>query len=163
MDSPYQLRHINSHTDHTNSINLSWPEQSSQCSDLRSAPLSSETDSPRSYYTARGSPLTTRTDSPRLSYTANESPSPYNPTNSTSTMCSNMSFPCTVTSINSYKSHKNVFYPRRVHPPLPVTVSLELEHVSISPDVRFYLLSLFMNTDTPALHVGRDLTSPVPL
>ncbi len=46
---------------------------------------------------------------------------------------SNLSFPYSVTSINSYKSRKNVLYPRRAHPP-PVAVSLEY---IVSPDVRF--------------------------
>src|SRR6266702_4236057 len=35
----------------------------------------------------------------------------------TSTVSSNISFSYSVTSINSYKSRKNVLYPRRAHPP----------------------------------------------
>ena len=110
----------------------------------RGSPRSTRTDSPRSYYTPRESPRSIRTDSPRLSYTANELPSPYLPTNSTSTTSTSISVPYTVKTVNSHKSRKNVLYPRRVHPPLPVTVSLELEHVSISHDVRFFLCGLFL-------------------
>ncbi len=61
------------------------------------------------------------TDSSRQSYyTANTSLS-----SPTSTCSSNMSFPYTVTSIHSYKSNKNVLYPRRVHPP-PVALASQV-------------------------------------
>ena len=75
-------------------------------------------------------------------YSAVSSPS-YSTTNSGSTWSSNMSFPYSVTSINSHKSRKNVLYPRRTHqptllrpPPFAVPVPAELSH-----DVR--LLSSF--------------------
>ncbi|KAH9049227.1 hypothetical protein EDB83DRAFT_1403816 [Lactarius deliciosus] len=67
-------------------------------------------------------------------YTANSSLSQSSTTQTVyrnSTASSNLSFPYTVTSINSYKSRKNVLYPRRAHPP-PVTVSPEY---IISPDL----------------------------
>lgn len=81
-------------------------------------------------------------------YSANTSPLSYL---SSSTRSSIMSFPFSVTSINSYKSRKNVLYPRRVHP-LPVAVASE--H-SVSPDVRFlsgFPLSLLLNTHTLTSH-----------
>lgn len=65
-------------------------------------------------------------------YSADTSPMSHLSTYSSSTQSSNLSFPFSVTSINSYKSRKNVLYPRRVHP-LPVAVASER---SVSPDVR---------------------------
>ena len=82
-------------------------------------------------------------------YTANTSILSYSTTDSTSPQSSDMSFPYSVTSINSRKSRKNVLYPRRVHPP-PVAVSSE--H-SLPPDVRFFKISFcyfLPNTDAPA-------------
>ncbi|KAH9044944.1 hypothetical protein EDB83DRAFT_1563530 [Lactarius deliciosus] len=72
----------------------------------------------------------------RSYYTANTSLSHSSPlqtmfTNSTAS--SNPSFPYSVTSVNSYKSRKNVLYPRRAHPP-PVVVSPEY---IVSPNVRY--------------------------
>ena len=83
----------------------------------------SNTSSLQSYYTANC------TVNSALSY----------PTmNSASTRSSEMSFPYSVTSINSRKSRKNVLYPRRAH---PLPVAAPSEHVSISSDVHFFLPS----------------------
>lgn len=67
-------------------------------------------------------------------YSARESPS-NSTTNPASTPSSDMSFPYSVTSINSRKSRKNVLYPRREHPP---PVAAAPEHSSISLDVHFF-------------------------
>jgi|SRR6266702_2671863 len=68
-----------------------------------------------------GRPASLRsTDSSLQSYyTADTSPS-----SPTSTCSSNMSFPYSVTSVHSYKSKKNILYPRREHPPPANTVVL---------------------------------------
>ncbi|KAF8266697.1 hypothetical protein EI94DRAFT_148132 [Lactarius quietus] len=102
------------------------------------SPRSSHIESPRtsSYYSAstRGSPRSSRIESPRSRHTSNELPSsclPTLPTTSTSTIPSNTSFPFTIRSVNSSKSRKNVHYPGRA----PPTAPLELEHVSISPEI----------------------------
>ncbi|KAI9436564.1 hypothetical protein H4582DRAFT_2078182 [Lactarius indigo] len=71
-----------------------------------SAPLLSTDSSHQSYYTTNTSP-----------------PSP------TSTRSSNtMSSPYTVTSVHSYKSNKNVSYPRREHPPPAASSSQDHVH-----------------------------------
>ncbi|KAF8266703.1 hypothetical protein EI94DRAFT_1732492 [Lactarius quietus] len=107
---------------------------------------------------ARGSPLSTNSSS--LSYyTANSSPLSQLTAISTSTQSSNLSYPYSVTSINSYKSRKNVLYPRRVHP-LPVAVPLE---PSTSPDalliwqVWFLSTILLPCTETRLVPAGRVL------
>ena len=142
----------------TDVISLWWLEQPSRYSDLHSGPElhvlpSSATSAFEFRRLGKGSPLSSGTDSHHLSYTANELPLPYLPTNSISTMYFNMSFLYyTVASISSYKSHKNVSYPRRVHLPLLVT-SLELGHISISPNFCFHpFLNLFMNMYAPWSH-----------
>ena len=83
--------------------------------EIRKGSLLSIDSLPQSYYTAHTSLLSHLT------------------TNTASTQSSNLSFPYSVTSVNSYKSRKNVLYPRRVHP-LPVTVP-------VSTDVCFFLVS----------------------
>ncbi|KAI9430817.1 hypothetical protein H4582DRAFT_1350408 [Lactarius indigo] len=99
------------------------------------------------------------TDSSSQSYhTANMSP--YIAANSTSTSSSIRSFPYSVTSIGSYKSRKNVLYPRRVHP-LPVAVSSG-HSVSVSPDaliwqVRFLCTTLLPYAETRLVSAGRVL------
>jgi hypothetical protein len=95
-----------------------------------------------SYYTAPDlRPSHTSSLQSHSYYSAVSSPS-YSTTNSGSTWSSNMSFPYSVTSINSRKSRKNVLYPRRTHPPTPtmppppplaVPVPAELSH-----DVRLF-------------------------
>jgi hypothetical protein len=148
MDT-YGLQPANPHTDHADASGL-WPEQH-----LRYPVHLSEPEPPRS------------TDSSYRSYhTANASPLSYLTTNSTSTLSSNMSFPFSVTSINSRKSRKNVLYPRRVHPPPLLPVPVAPEHPA-SSDVRFLsfllLLILGLTTDAPALYIAPSLASPVPL
>lgn len=66
-----------------------------------------------------------------------------------STASSNPSFPYSVTSVNSYKSRKNVLYPHRAHPP-PVVVSPEY---IVSPnvliwEVRFLCANLLPQAET---------------
>ncbi|KAH9017396.1 hypothetical protein EDB85DRAFT_2016484 [Lactarius pseudohatsudake] len=56
-----------------------------------------------------------------------------------------MSFPYSVTSINSRKSRKNVLYPRREHPP-PVAAS---EHSSISLDALIWRVRFLCTTLLP--------------
>jgi hypothetical protein len=85
-------------------------------------------------------------------YSASTSPLSYLSTNSSSTRSSTLSVPFTVTSINSYKSRKNVLYPRRVHPaPVPVA-----SQQSVSPDVRlsppfchFYQIRILLSLHRP--------------
>ncbi|KAI9430814.1 hypothetical protein H4582DRAFT_2014085 [Lactarius indigo] len=101
------------------------------------------------------------TDSSHQSYyTADTSPLSYLTTSSNSTLSSNASFPYSVTSINSYKSRKNVLYPRRVHP-LPIAVSLG-HPASVSPDaliwqVRFLCTTLLPYAETRLVPAGRLL------
>ncbi len=168
MDPPYYLpQPINAHTDRADaserhprySVPRSVPEPSGPSS-------SAWASTSQSLGMGNPSPLST-SSTPQSYYTANTSPMSYLTTSSTSTPSSNISFPYSVTSIGSYKSRKNVLYPRRVHPsPLPVAVSSG-HSASVSHDVRllssFSLLVLSLNRDTPALHVGPHLASPVPL
>ncbi|KAF8266701.1 hypothetical protein EI94DRAFT_148220 [Lactarius quietus] len=138
MDT-YRLQSTNAHIDHSDISGLSWLEQHSQYSLLRSEPLSTDS-SPHSYYTAN-------------------TPPSYITTNSTSTLSSNMSFPFSVTSINSHKSRKTVLYPRRVHPLSPVPVAPER---SVSPDpliwqVRFLCTTLLPCSETRLVPAGRVL------
>jgi hypothetical protein len=72
-----------------------------------------------------------------------------------------MSFPFSVTSINSRKSRKNVLYPRRVHPlpPLPVPVASE-PHASSDPlawQVRFLCTTLLPCSETRLVPAGEVL------
>ncbi|KAH8986285.1 hypothetical protein EDB92DRAFT_1262752 [Lactarius akahatsu] len=80
-----------------------------------------------------------------------------------STTSSNLSFPYTVTSINSYKSRKNVLYPRRAHPP-PVTVSPEY---IISPDliwdVRYLCATLLPHAETRLVPAATVLLRCLPV
>ncbi|KAF8266695.1 hypothetical protein EI94DRAFT_147959 [Lactarius quietus] len=92
------------------------------------SPRSSRIDSPRSRRTSNelGSPRSSRIDSPRSRRTSNELGSPRS---------SRIDLPrsrriSNDLSVNSRKSSKNVRYPGRVRP----TVPLKLDHVSISPD-----------------------------
>src|SRR6266702_2575391 len=153
MDPPYRLQPINAHIDRADG--LSRPEQHSWFSILGIGPgpyaqpsntpifppyytppypsyaRPSHSSSLQSYYTA---PDARPSHSSSTYYSADSSLS-YSTMNSASTWSSNMSFPYSVTSINSRKSRKNVLYPRRAHP-LPVAVPSE--HFSISPEVRFF-------------------------
>ncbi|KAN0142046.1 hypothetical protein V8E53_000508 [Lactarius tabidus] len=91
-------------------------------------------------------------------YSASTSPLSYLSTNSSSTRSSTLSVPFTVTSINSYKSRKNVLYPRRAHPaPVPVA-----SQQSVSPDaliwqVRFLCATLLPCTETRLMAAGKVL------
>ena len=100
---------------------------------------SSSTSSPSSAPTPPSAPILRQAGpsnaSPYSYYSANTSPLSNLSTNSSSTQSSNVSFPYSVTSINSYKSRKNVLYPRRVHPPAPPPVVVVSEP-SVPPDVR---------------------------
>ncbi|KAH8987270.1 hypothetical protein EDB92DRAFT_1136939 [Lactarius akahatsu] len=130
MDPPYLLQPISAHTDRADG--LSRPEQHPWSPVLGSEPgphsQPSNTSSLQSYYTAsylHASDVST----PQSHYFVDSSLS-YSTMNSWSSNSeSNISFPYSVTSINSRKSRKNVLYPRRAHP-LPVAVSSE--HFSIS-------------------------------
>ncbi|KAF8259392.1 hypothetical protein EI94DRAFT_1028646 [Lactarius quietus] len=81
-------------------------------------------------------------------YTPNASVSTIN---STSSCSSDVSFPYTVTSINSYKSRKTVLYRRREHPP-PAAISsqvrLLLQYLSLFPNKFAFLQEL---SETPHL------------
>ncbi|KAH9175162.1 hypothetical protein EDB89DRAFT_394648 [Lactarius sanguifluus] len=99
-------------------------------------------------------------------YTANTSLSQSSTTQTVyrnSTASSNLSFPYTVTSINSYKSRKNVLYPRRAHPP-PVTVSPEY---LISPeliwDVRYLCATLLPHAETRLVPAATILLRCLPV
>ncbi|KAI9461894.1 hypothetical protein BJY52DRAFT_163647 [Lactarius psammicola] len=81
---------------------------------------------------------------------------------SSSVMSSNMSFPYSVTSINSRKSRKSVLYPRRVHPP-PVAVSPECidpPDLLLYPaqmltwEVRYLCATLLPHSETRLLPAG---------
>ena len=83
-------------------------------------------------------------------YTANSTPSSPScssacrTVNTSSPAPSDNSYHYSVTSINSYKSQKNVLYPRRVHwqsvPLPPIAMRPECTGVASSdPDVRFYI------------------------
>ncbi|KAH9003764.1 hypothetical protein EDB86DRAFT_2889722 [Lactarius hatsudake] len=125
MDPLYLLQLIRARTDPADG--LSQPEQHSWPPLLGSEhgpAQQSNTSSLQSYHTAPYLHASS-VSSPQSYYFADSSPS-YSTMNSLS---SNTSFPYSITSINSRKSHKNVLYPRRTHP-LPVAVSSE--HFSIS-------------------------------
>ena len=116
MDLPYRLQPIGVQIDRVDGLSRlegrypeSWPPV-----ELRPHALPSNTPS---YYATPD--LWPSNASSLQSYTyhsAVSSPS-YSTPNSGSTWSSNMSFPYSVTSINSRKSRKNVLYPRRAHPP----------------------------------------------
>ncbi|KAI9461892.1 hypothetical protein BJY52DRAFT_1257412 [Lactarius psammicola] len=136
------------------------PEQQSRSHVLGSEPepyaQPSNTSSLQSYYTALNA-WQSNTSS-QAYYSADSSPSF---TNSASTRSSSMSFPYSETSINSYKSRKNVLYPRRAHP-LPIAVSSSEQSFSISPDVlicqvRSICTTLLPHTETRLVPAGRVL------
>ena len=166
MDPLYQLQPIDAYTDHAYFLSRpeEYPESWSPVLGIepRSQAQSSNMISPRSYYTA---PDLRRSNvsSPQSHsyYSAISSPSYSTKTNTASTWSSNMSFPYSVTSINSRKSRKNVLYPRRTHPlPPPVPMPVPSENFPTSPGVRFcssYFLQLFLNADTPARHLDPNL------
>ncbi|KAH9018934.1 hypothetical protein EDB84DRAFT_1518085 [Lactarius hengduanensis] len=163
MDPPYLLQPINAYTDRADGLSrlqqYSWPPvlgsgpgPSTQPSNTLShyaEPYFRASDiSSQSYYTAPSSylrasdfssqsyysvPYLRPSDVSSQSYYSADSSLSYPTTNSASTWSSNISFPYSITSINSRKSRKNVLYPRRAHP-LPVAASSE--HFSISHDVR---------------------------
>ncbi|KAN0142044.1 hypothetical protein V8E53_000506 [Lactarius tabidus] len=104
--------------------------------------------------------------------TANSSPSCSSAgraVNTDSTMLSNNSYHYSVNSVNSYKSRKNVLYPRRIHPPPatppPVTMPPVPECPGvISPDpdmlareVRYLCADLLPHSETRLLPAGRVL------
>ncbi|KAH9034101.1 hypothetical protein EDB85DRAFT_1948889 [Lactarius pseudohatsudake] len=73
-----------------------------------------------------------------------------------------MSFPYSVTSINSRKSRKNVLYPRREHPPPVAAASEHSEESSISLDaliwrVRFLCTTLLPYAETRLVPAGKVL------
>ncbi|KAH9059338.1 hypothetical protein EDB87DRAFT_786317 [Lactarius vividus] len=100
-------------------------------------------------------------------YTANTSLSQSSttpPVYRNSTASSNLSFPYTVTSINSYKSRKNVLYPRRAHPP-PVMVSPE--YATTPPDliwdVRYLCATLLPHAETRLVPAATVLLRCLPV
>ena len=143
MDLPYQPQPIDAHTDHVDGLSRpqEYPEAWCPVVGIEPRPQDLPSDiSPWSYYTAPDlqpsniSPLSYYTapdlrpsnvSSPQSHsyYSAVSSPSHSTKTNTGSLLSSNMSFPYSVTSINSRKSRKNVIYPRRAHP-LPASVPL---------------------------------------
>ncbi|KAH8987277.1 hypothetical protein EDB92DRAFT_1137310 [Lactarius akahatsu] len=153
MDPPQKRQFINAHTG-----GQSRPEQHSWFAVHGSGPerysRPSNTSSLQSYYT---SPQQSDISSQSY-YSARESPS-NSTTNSASTPSSDMSFPYSVTSINSRKSRKNVLYPRREHPP---PVAAASEHSSISLDaltwqVRFLCTTLLPYAETRLVPAGKVL------
>ncbi|KAI9461917.1 hypothetical protein BJY52DRAFT_1257576 [Lactarius psammicola] len=156
-ESPPQ-QPINSHTDRAGSGGLSWPERRSPYSVLQSGAEPYVPPS-RNWASTSQFPGLGR-ESPQSYYTTNSSPLLYLRTNSASTRSSNLSFPYSVTSISSYKSRKNVLYPRRVHP-LPVAVSSD-PSASVSPDaliwqVRFLCTTLLPHAETRLVPAARVL------
>ncbi|KAI9435447.1 hypothetical protein H4582DRAFT_649233 [Lactarius indigo] len=149
MDPLYLLQSIRARNDHADSLSrLSWPPILGSEPGPGAQP--SNTSSLQSYYTA---PYLHPSDaSPQSNYFADSSPT-YSAMNSES-LSSNMSFPYSVTSINSRKSHKNVLYPRRAHP-LPDTVSSE--HFSISTYDLFWQVRCLCTTWLPH---GEDCFMP---
>ncbi|KAI9448534.1 hypothetical protein H4582DRAFT_2124508 [Lactarius indigo] len=101
-------------------------------------------------------------------YTANTSLSQSSTTQTmyrNSTASSNLSFPYTVRSINSYKSRKNVLYPRRAHPP-PVTVTVSPEFVVSSDliwDVRYLCATLLPQAETRLVPAATVLLRCLPV
>ena len=103
----------------------------------------SSNPSPQSHLSSNPSPQShwSSNTSPHSYHTANPSPMSNFSINTSSTQSSNMSFPYSVTSINSHKSRKNILYPRRAHPPppppppLPLAVPVPAE---FSHDVRLF-------------------------
>lgn len=87
-------------------------------------------------------------------------------TTSPASICSGVSSPYSVTSVNSYKSRKTVLYRRRAHP-IPVIVSrLACPEYVVSLEVCLIscLFPLFwINSDSSALRIGPDLGSSTPL
>lgn len=171
MDYPHRPQRINAHAGHTDGQSRSEQHSWSTVTispKPRAGP--SRSSSLQSYYTVPYAFTPPNAPSPpygRASqasyqsyYSANTSPMSYLSTNTSSTRSSTWSS-YSVASINSYKSRKNVLYPRRAHPP-PVIVTSE--H-SVSPDVRSFgfLLSLLLNTGTTSLCIGPNLANPVPL
>ncbi|KAI9461883.1 hypothetical protein BJY52DRAFT_1210857 [Lactarius psammicola] len=145
MDPLYRLQPVNSHTDRADG--LFRPEQHSWFPVLGSEHGSyaqpSDLSSLQSYYTT---PNFGASDISSQSYRSADSSLSHSTTNSASTASSSMSFPYSVTSINSRKSRKNVLYPRRAHSP-PVAVSSE--HYSISPDDLIWQVQSFCTTWLP--------------
>ncbi|KAH9044947.1 hypothetical protein EDB83DRAFT_2317854 [Lactarius deliciosus] len=134
---------------------------------------SSNNSSLQSYHTAPNAGQSNT--SSQTYYSADLSPS-HPTTNSASTRSSNISDPYSVRSINSRKSHKNVLYRRRAHPP-PVPVSLGLLS-SVPPEgliwqVRCLCTTSLRHTDTGLVSAGRvllrsaglhgDFLQPVPI
>ena len=187
MDPPYPLRLIDAHTDHTDGLSQSqeYPESWSpvvgieprlQALPPNISPWSYYTvpdlrlpnTSPESYYTASDL-RQSNASSPQSNsyYSAVSSPSHSTTTNTDSTLSSNMSFPYSVTSINSRKSRMNVLYPRRAHPipppepepepvpvlepvpapdlwPVPMPVPVPSEIFAMSHDVRCFSSYFFV-------------------
>jgi len=120
----------------------------------------SSNTSPHSYWSSHTSPHSfwSSNTSPHSYYTANASPLSNLSTSSSYTQSSNMSFPYSVTSINSHNSRKNILYPRRAHPPpappLAVPVPAEFSH-----DARIWFLctSLLPNTEIRLVPAGKVL------
>ncbi|KAH9003762.1 hypothetical protein EDB86DRAFT_2889705 [Lactarius hatsudake] len=150
---------INAHADHAD--NISRLEQH-PCFAVRVP--GSEPD-PNAQSCAQ--PSETNTSSLQSSYytapnalRSNTSSQTYHSANSSPSRSSNISFPYSVRSINSYKSRKNVLYPSRARP-LPVAVSSGL-FSGIAPEVliwqvgRLHTDSL-QHTNTGLVSAGRVL------
>ncbi|KAH9034099.1 hypothetical protein EDB85DRAFT_1948865 [Lactarius pseudohatsudake] len=165
MDHPHRLQPIDPHSDRPSGVK---PSSSTKSLRKERSWLSELGFEPGSY-ASPASPPTTQSNayqgempgrawpnsigsSLQSFYTAHSSLSHSSPlqtmfTNSTAS--SNPSFPYSVTSVNSYKSRKNVLYPRRAHPP-PVVVSPEY---IVSPnvliwEVRFLCANLLPQAET---------------
>ncbi len=146
MNHPHRLQLIDAHVDRPDGVKpssstISLRKEPSWLSELGFEPGSSASP-PTTRSSAHQDEILGRAglnsigSSLQSFYTANTSLSHSAPPQTmctNSTVSSNLSFPYSVTSINSYKSRKNVLYPRRAHPP-PVTVSPEY---IVSPNVRF--------------------------
>ena len=151
MDPPYQLQPIDAHVDGLSGL---FPESWSTALGIEPGPSALLSNlSPQSYYTASDlGPSNFSSPQSNSYYSAISSPSCSITTTTSSTLSSNMSFPYSVTSINSRKSRMNVLYPRRAHPlprpapmpapmqaPLLAPVPLPSTKIPISHGVRFFL------------------------
>ncbi|KAI9451410.1 hypothetical protein BJY52DRAFT_102072 [Lactarius psammicola] len=195
MDPPYRPQPVDAHTDHADSLSRS--EQHSWISVLgiepspgpyaqpsnNSIPQShytlpsssysrpSNSSSLQSYYTASYAWQSSTSSQTRTYYSANSSLS-YSTMNSASMWSSDMSFPYSVTSINSRKSRKNVLYPRRAHP-LPVAALSENSSDDLIWQVRFLCTTLLQHVETRLVPAGRvllqslglhgDFSQPIPV
>lgn len=156
MDRPYLPQPIDAHTDHVDGLSrpgeypyldpYSWsPRPDILLPRLGALPSNISSGS---YYTVPDlQPSNVPSSQSNTYYSAVSSPSYATTTNTGSTLSSNISFPYSVTSINSRKSRKNVLYPRRAHPlPLPELEPEPSESFPMSHDVRLFIYSYFCNS-----------------